>query len=616
MKKWLKITIITLCAVLVVAGGTFAAIRLTPKKSVNVSKAEYWMLNWMPNQSYLYGIVSSEASQSIYKDESKKIIEVLVAPGDSVEIGQPLMRYDSTLDELDLQQKLLERDKLMMDIQLKYKDYQRYAREDYPATIPSPTPAPTKEPRVATATEGGVIRLGSFGGFKIGTVHARPLLALTPEGGAGTELDPMVYLVPNGQQITNATLLELSTLAQGGTESLYAVFVNELGVLKAQFLTNGGVVLTVDIEESNPVVTNLEAPSMGNGSALDPFIYSLAGRDAVDANFISLHRTMANETMQSVYARLVGSCFTLELCFNPDNSWAVTLTVTQQEPTEAPTEIPTGAPTDIPTETPTYTPTHTPSATDQPTMPPQPPNSGMTKAEREELARQLAKEIRELEIKYRQLSLDIRKLQLSGVDGTIFSTIKGVVTVVNDYASMPTGELILELQGGSGMNIVGMLSELELDKYPIGTELTGMCYTKDGMNEVKARVSSIGTMPVTDRYSNGGNQNSSGYLMTMDIVGDSKPQLGDYIEFTGYQPLASTGTIYLHEAYIGSYNGEDCIYISRNGVLEREIIRTGRRADYYRELLNTTLTMEDYIAFPYDKNCKPGAPTTTEEPMY
>lgn len=124
--------------------------------------------------------------------------------------------------------------------------------------------------------------------------------------------------------------------------------------------------------------------------------------------------------------------------------------------------------------------------------------------------------------------------------------------------------------------------------------------------QVKARVSKVGTMPISTNYSNGGNSNSSGYLLVLDIIGDVLPSVGEYIEFSDFSSLYERGTIYLHEAFLREIDGETCIFLAEDGVLKKCPVKTGSRMDAYIELLDAPIGPEDRIAFPYDKNCKEG----------
>ena len=230
---------------------------------------------------------------------------------------------------------------------------------------------------------------------------------------------------------------------------------------------------------------------------------------------------------------------------------------------------------------------------------------GPTKAEREEYARMVAKSIREKEVAYRQINLDIAKLQLEGADGILRSQIDGTVTKAVDPAAVQRGDAYLIVNGGSGLHVTSIIGEMDLEKYPVGTEMTGFSY-ESGM-DVPVVVSQIGTMPFSTNYSNGGNPNSSGYLVRMDILGDQIPKAGEYIEFT-YRPGAEGQMNYLFEAFIREIDGQDCIFLVRDGKLAKTVVQTGKRMDQYVEILNVKLTEDDYIAFPYGNNVRDGAP--------
>ena len=114
-------------------------------------------------------------------------------------------------------------------------------------------------------------------------------------------------------------------------------------------------------------------------------------------------------------------------------------------------------------------------------------------------------------------------------------------------------------------------------------------------------------MPVMDNYSNGGNPNSSGYPMLLEVQGDTELPLYSYVEFTSFEPLSKSGTIYLYEAFVREIDGQDCIFVARDGILHKVPVHTGRRVMEYIELVGSDLTREDYIAFPYGKTVRDGA---------
>jgi hypothetical protein len=95
--------------------------------------------------------------------------------------------------------------------------------------------------------------------------------------------------------------------------------------------------------------------------------------------------------------------------------------------------------------------------------------------------------------------------------------------------------------------------------------------------------------------------------MLLEVQGDVELPLYSYVEFTSFEPLSKSGAIYLYEAFVREIDGQDCIFVVRDGVLKKEQVHTGRRTMEYIELIGSDLVREDYIAFPYGKNVRDGA---------
>jgi hypothetical protein len=220
---------------------------------------------------------------------------------------------------------------------------------------------------------------------------------------------------------------------------------------------------------------------------------------------------------------------------------------------------------------------------------------------------ELTERIRDDELRYRQLVLDIAKAERSGLDGILFSEVNGTVMTVMSPDDVQNGGVLIEIRGGTGLHISVIVGEDDLFNYPVGTELTGFSYQMQ--DNVTATVSKVGTMPISTSYSGSGNPNSSGYLLVLDITGGATPGVGEYIEFSNLSSLYEQGTVFLHEAFLKDADGETCIYVANEeGLLEKRVVKTGRHMNEYVELIDTPITPEDRIAFPYDKNCKEGSP--------
>lgn len=609
MKKALKIILITVLCLGLAGGGTFAILRYTGDKTVEVVKADDYLLSYMPYQSYISGNVVSDAAQTVYKEEDMKILEVLVEPGQQVSIGEPLLRYDATLESIELSEKQLEREKLFLELEDAYKEYQKYARTPYPRTIPTatPTPSPTPKENVQTGSSGVVPQTGSSGIVKLSNRRS-PVLFTLPEAekGTGTAGDPFVY---TGSSVSADFIASLKEEAAMENRPVYALMVASEGntsiLLEAD--ADGAFTFTVTTLETAPQTPNFNKPTSGKGTSGKPYIYTYASGAAVPKAFILDMQNKAVEELADVYVTLSATTFAVPMCFGADGS--LKFSVTEALPTPSPTPTPTPEPTDTPEPT---EPVETPEGSGEPTDMPYIGGGGLSKADREALAQSIAKDIREKEVQYRQLGLDIQKLQMQGAEGLLFATVNGTVKEVNDYETTATGEVLISVEGGTGLYVMMVLGEMDLDKYPVGTEVTG--YSYDSNQDVTARVRKVNTMPLTTTYYSGSSSAlNSGYLIELDIVGDIELRVGEYIEFSGYQSFADSGAIYLNAAYIREIDGEDCIFIARDGVLVKEKVKTGKRVYSYVELIGSTLTAEDYIAFPYGKKVREGAPVKIPE---
>ena len=712
MKKTLKIILICVLSVALIGGSVFAYVKLRKPSPCEVYPAMNWMLSYMPNQSYLYGVVTSDVSQVITKSSDRTVLELLVSQGDVVSVGDPVLRYDATRSQLSFEQSQVELAKLENKLLSEYLEYKKYAQKEYPDPILTPAPSSTASSQRARI---GLLAAGLRSGLE------------TPVSGSGTEADPYVYEIGAGDAVTYAFLQTLFGLSEEHAAAVFARIMQPQAKILLSVTPAKAVSFSVTVEGS-AVPAPSAAPSAspgseypfdppigGSGTASDPIVYSYTSGTTVPNSFLLAQSEQAKELGTSRYVTLKADIFTVNLVFLPDGTYSFT-TAVQPSPTETPTAEPSETPTAEPSETPTAEPSETPTAepsetptaepsetptaepsetptadpsetptadpsetptadpsetptadpsetptadpsetptasptpsptptrtptprptrtpTPRPTRTPTPrprtptprprtptpkpkvtptptpydEYAHMTKTEREEHAEKLAASIRQDEISYRQLLLDIEKAERSGLDGIQYAEINGTVTQVKQPDDAENGEVIVEILGGTGLHISVIVGEDELSKYPVGTELTGFSYQMQA--NVTARVSKVGTVPVSTNYSSSGNPNSSGYLLVLDIIGDVVPGVGEYIEFSDFSSLYEQGMIYLHEAFLREIDGTTYVYAANGDILERYAVKTGNRINEYIELIGSPITPEDRIAFPYDKNCKEGSP--------
>ena len=610
MKTLLRTLLILLIIGGMVAGGIYGYSRYALSRPVKVQPVSNWLLEYSPNQTYLGGSVTSGTSLILYGEKDRMPLEIFVHEGQTVRAGDPLIRYDTTKDSIDLDEKLLNRQKLYDNLQALYKEYKRYAHEEYERTIPTATPTATPTPRGYTGVSSGVDT--ELGIVRLSAPVRREVVRVDRDGDGSLE-KPYRFQIHSKNGVPDPVPESLLTALQNTAvrEPVYAWLETDIGFLFLRFLPpdtkapKGSMHVTATTSEDVPtgiLDANSLQPLEGDGSLNAPYTFSYTEGREVPGEFFARYSREASARGTYLYGELRGRKLTVTVDFTSMGTCILRMKITP-EPTPTPTPSP--EPTSTPTPTPTLAPTSTPEGwTDSPDIPYVPSGGGMSRAEQQAYVQELAQQIRDGEHDYKQLEHDIARLYSTTQNGTITSTIDGVVSKLDPNAQ--AGSVLLEIRGGSGKSIIScMLGETELSKYTIGTELTGFSY--DTGDSVTAVVTYISPMPVTDSYSNGGNPNSSGYSMLLEVQGDVELPLFSYVEFTSFEPLSKTGAIYLYEAFVREIDGQDCIFVARDGLLKKVQVHTGRRAMEYIELVGSDLTREDYIAFPYDKNVRDGA---------
>ncbi|MBQ7278288.1 MAG: hypothetical protein IJR17_03700 [Clostridia bacterium] len=592
MKKAIKTLVILGTVAAVAAVGVFGYSQYARRRPAKVVSAENWLMQYAPNQTYMGGSVVSEESMIVYAEAERPVLEILARQGQSIHVGDPVLRFDSTKDELTLSEKLLERQKLYDSLQLQYKEYQRYAYTPYERGIPTATP---------TAAIAALAR-----GMEVKRLAAH-LGSMSNLGGSGTVSDPYAYSL-DGQPIPQTLIASLQQAAQGHSP-IYARFEGSFGTVYLTAETDGSTHFAVStLSSGHSGTASLSDTSReGRGTLQEPYTFAYTPGQEVTASFLSRYAQEARLAGSYIHVQLLAPYLRVDVTFTTEGSYLIYPAYV--EPTPTPSFTPTPTPT--PSPTPTPTPTATPEGwEDEPIVTP-PRGGGMSRAEREAYLKELSADIRDNEVKYRQLSLDIQKLQtLSG--GMVYSTVEGTVSLVDGEAA--NGQPLVEIKGGSGLAVTCMIGEMDLGTYPVGTQLSGFSY--EAGEQISATVRYVSPMPITDSYSNGGNPNSSGYLMQLTVEEGVQLPIGSYVEFTGRDTLTGTGQVYLFEAFVREIEGQDYIFVVEDGVLRQKPVHTGRRVYEYRELFGVTLTPEDYIAFPYGKNVRDGAPIEITEDIW
>lgn len=166
MPKTLKkvlIGVLIAAAVLGAIWGGLVIYRNTQKKPVGVyDVSTIAMTDYWGDSSETYGMVTTEGIQAVMISDTQKVREIFVSEGQTVKAGDPLLAYDTTLSDIDLEKAKLSLAKLELQKKNAEKELDRIkAMRPYSSVliIPESTgiqyiPQPTPSYLQGTGTEG------------------------------------------------------------------------------------------------------------------------------------------------------------------------------------------------------------------------------------------------------------------------------------------------------------------------------------------------------------------------------------------------------------------------------------------------------------------------------
>ena len=234
--------------------------------------------------------------------------------------------------------------------------------------------------------------------------------------------------------------------------------------------------------------------------------------------------------------------------------------------------------------------------------------SGFTAAQIAEMRSQQEKTIKDLEFNIKMAETEYKIMLTEVSDGKVYAEVDGVITsVLTEEEAQENGAPLLKVSGGGGFFVEGTIGELSRDTVAVGSEVTvndwrsGMSYT--------GIIQSIGDYPSSNGYWSGmGNPTTTYYPFTVFVEESADFQSGSYVSIT-YSAGGTQSGIYLENPYLRTDGGRSYVYVmGADGKLEQRFVTTGKSLwGSYTEILDG-ITSEDFLAFPYGTDVKPGAP--------
>ena len=234
-------------------------------------------------------------------------------------------------------------------------------------------------------------------------------------------------------------------------------------------------------------------------------------------------------------------------------------------------------------------------------------NSGLTAAEISRMRAAANASIKEADLKYRLADLEYQQMLLEVDSGVITAQLDGVIEYL--AADMDEAaenyEPLLKLSADGGYIVQGTLSELELGTVNVGQSVKVTSWER--YEEYEAEISSISTVPAAQNGWTNGNSNVSYYPFTVLIDGSANLMENEYVSVSYNSKGEVENGFFIERAFLLSEDGKSYAFVqTEDGRVEKRYIETGEYlwGSYVRII--SGLTMEDRIAFPYDKNAKDG----------
>ena len=608
MDKKLKIAVIGGGTVLVLGAGIWFGAKHFRKTTVPVYSMEELAQEVWGNTTSLEGSVSSNVSQQVRLMDKQIVSQVHVTEGQEVKEGDPLLTYDMTLVNIDLEMEKINKQQLEVKkkgLEQELKDLKNgkwssvSANKEYDleflggakkewklvqtaeqegdgeVTTPpeenegEPKP-PTGEPEQPVPPEGGEGETNPPAG--------EPEQPVPPEGGEGETNppaeDPDPELPPATEAIAYSRLYWDISLEDPIPPAAEDNVLVEMAVPYKQ--------------EGNTLYFLCKKDVWVQGAFLNQIAGFRLGEEKEEAPLnCVLEQHIEDKVEEPMLSQMTIYGEKIEERFKPDTWYRSKLGLSEWEEVPIPGVEEPGGDIFFPT----------------------PGDSIIGGYSKEELNKAIGEKEREIAtagLDIREADLKIKKVEQKLQDETIRSTINGVVKKVGDpLKGEINGEPFIVVESSGGVYIKGYLSEDMLGKVKPGQVVSGMAY--ESMMPFQAEVKEVSPYPADD-YAMYNNREVTYYPFTAFIQDSTGLKDREMVTMDLPQEDGAISGIFLSKEYVRSKDGEDYVLKEgKNGKLVKQPVRTGRT--FYGSLIEIKegVTKEDYVAFPYGKKVKEGA---------
>lgn len=590
MPKWLRSILIVILALGATGGAIYGVLTIMKNRStgpVNVYEASSLCTDYSgAGQSETEGPVTTDRIQSVYISATQQVTEVFVTEGQEVKVGDPILAFDTTLNDLELERKRIAIEKLRLEIS--EAEAERKAMDSYrvySGSVSAPeepeeellTPAPYMpyyRGGSGTAARPYVYLWNELCAYDSAFINAvLPPKSSTPSEPEGGETPPESGETPpeSGETPPESGETPLESGEAPPVTDAAAVAVD-------------GLVPDLTPEGLTPELTPPEDPKPEVEPPADP-----KPQPGPEVYVVFEQREENSEEGMLLDVWMM-------IFWRADDGSAV-FTVTQPMPGYD--EFLGGGDS----EDDSYEdfgggfsgPSYTWSELQQ------------MKAEADQNIKDLKFQLKKAELEY-----EVVEYELS--NGMVYSKIDGVVkTVRSPEAALADNEPIVLISGGGGYYVQGVMGELDLDYMQVG-DIVQVRSWESG-ETMDGEIVEISQFPQDgNRYAyywSQGNNNISKYPFKVFLPEDANLREHEYVNITFSRGESAEESVYLENPFLRRENGKSYVFArGEDGRLEQRFVTTGASLwGSYTEILEGLDPETDHLAFPYGKGVVAGAET-------
>ena len=612
-KKRLKALLITICVTIGLAGGGFCVWHFLQNREVepvNVFAFEHLgMTEYWGDSQESYGPVTTDRIQTVFLSGTQTVTEVLVQEGDTVQKGDILLRFDTTLTDIALERERLELERQKLKLS-EAQDHLREINAMKPMAASQHTPSET--PTQVGSALNGDYQL-SQNKFYDGSSRENALILWIHDS---KNVDNAVFEAARAwaeacQEANAATAPtepptgETTEPPTGETTEPSTGETTEPSTGETTEPSTGETTEPSTGETTEPSTGETTEPSTGETTEPSTDATTEPSTDATTEPSTDTTEDPAAAPMQPSVDLTVDKFFMIMKITDGNMSLGETLVYQGMEVSR------TDAGFTFRLFDASSVPDHIRPDIDrpEPDLPQIDMGSGYTSAQIAEMRAQQEKTIRDLQFQVKMAESNYQIKCKEVATSEVIATIDGtVVSLITEEQAKEENQPILKLSGGGGFYIEGFVSELDKD-----TLLHGQTVTVNDWNTgmvYEGSVEKVGDFPTDSGYWSGmGNPNVSYYPFMVFVDESADLQEGSYVSVV-YSPGDAQQGIYLENPFLITEQDGSFVYVAdANGKLEKRQVVTGKSLwGSYTQILEG-ISAEDLIAFPYGKNLKPGAPT-------